>query len=1479
MSGSYFPTGAAFDTGDCGRPAPAPDVGRASVATEQAPAPVRPAVVGPVRCGFANCSYLLVAACDGNRGPLYKHQRNAHAEQGVHWLAHVQRLPGCPRNLLEPAASSSGFEACSACHNLVAKNGCADCKKLGTCSKVLITQSMLDAAAAPRVASVPRVPPPQPRERGAVQDPLPQPERGAALDTLPPPETPDDDSNSQVSASSSDVRADSLLYDQFLIAPCAVCTLVRSSGSAAMLKCGCPADGRTLVHGDCLESAVLKLVAEGEPGVLFSADELHITCHRCKVQVPVSRLYSTGCHTPYQFPDALRPYFVADSDQQSGHDPPGDGSDSGSEQGEQQPQHDLPDDDGDAGSDTGGQRPQHDPDEDDHSSHSAHGDDPPQDPADADAVFGHWTPSTDSIRHLLRRKNRVFLCIFDTVLCMSRTHADIMAQMTIRLFSLQEHCVASGDQEGLDAVTMLQYLLPGLLLSPDVSVPRNERFARVQELDLADLVERLLTYTEHAPCPALTARTEEQIRRQATRTAKCPNGMSRAAELLSGTEQQSPRSQETVDKLAAKYPKQQFTNAAMHQAARAGVATAAAAMSSADPDEHMQYEADQWESAIKAGVMGKLLTSAPGPDGLRYSHVQLMLATGHGGELLRRMAYWPALFFSPQCPGMTPFYWQSHTQSILSALGEKCRPVSCGNVFRRAICAAMARLSKAVFARKFKERGQLAWESAGTEQHAFKAQSHHDAERWVLATDVSNAYNSMNTLAILAPTGLPSIAAPVVQYMVHTHCNNVPCSLFRGEGGVVEYLTETGSQQGCAFGSLYFAAGLSTLSTATEGSALGDAIESAHLADDSDGAYYYATRPTHDNITLVEKRYASLGCMLNRAKTLLLPPANFEMTDAVRADIADQGITLAERGMRVTGVPVGSDEFIQDYLDAHVDAATDPNKLHKLAEQLSLLPDKQVSLLLLRHCFAPRVVHLARTVKPDLFVPAIGAKIDSLTMHVLQRILGISSSQTQQQHFESCTSVFAAHQQQQAYLSTKHGGLGLMCLSYAAAPAYVASVYSSCAGTLSAEALPAGDHRDALLQGVTTAAQWPSAVTHAISDLLDQGVSAQKLQEMLPTQWVQAASSAVQARQQDPALAHAAAEQHVAAVVDFTAAPSSSKVQSKLAAALKPARLQQYKASLQQLPSDAAAALRGVESCNQAAARSLSQAAPEANLYLSGIPSGPTAIPGPLMTLALRRQLGVRTTFSSEHCPQHGNNTSFKADSQHADSCMQSGVRTTVHSIVCKGVGAVLTEAGVTGTRYEVSSCLRGPKAVAKMRGRARKSQPPYRMDILLQAGSLSGATDPEYRDKEMLIDVSTRHNTSTSNIQLLKTHLVAGAAAAKGVTDKLIHYDGTYTPSVQKLVSAVVETHGRMAPPLKEFLEQVAVHAASRVPCATDAQRKTVAARKLWRYQVVLSATLQRAMSIAELRYVAKLRLSEICSARMCQCLRLYGICMKRPQ
>ena len=631
MNDGYIPTGAALVTGDCDRPAPVPDVNVASVAAEQAPPPVQSAVIRPVTCGFAGCPLLLVEACDGNRGPFYKHQRNAHDGQGLRWLAHVQALPGCPRNLMVAAASGSGFATCSTCQNLVATNGCAPCKKLDLGARnVRITQSMLDDAAATAVVPPSALFTPQPTTRGHAQGSLSQ--FGGGSQHSPPLSGPGEGQQSQHVPSDDENAADSDVEEQ----------------------------------------------------------------------------------RPLQYP-------------------PGDEHDSGSDREEQQPQLQTSGADDVSGSD--------------------HDDNAEQGTPDGGAALEQWTSLHPSIRRLLNYKECVRHSVIATVLSMSPTHAGIMAQMFIRLYALQEQCVASDDDVGLDAVTVLQHLLPGLLLSPDVSVPRNERFARVMELDLDDLVKKLVFYTVAAPSPVPTAHTEEQLRRLATRTAKSPNGMSRAAELLAGTELQSPRNRDTADKLQAKYPQQSATEPELEEAMENSIAAAKAAMAAVSPEEQMQYSADEWEGAIRYIIMKKRLTSASGPDGLRFGHLQLMIATGYGGELLRRMAFWPALFFSDQCSRMTPFYWRAHTLSVLSALGEKCRPVSCGNAFRRAIGAAMARLSKDVLARRFKKRGQLAWERAGTEQHAFKAQTQHEAGRWVLATDLTNAYNTMSTMAILSPTG------------------------------------------------------------------------------------------------------------------------------------------------------------------------------------------------------------------------------------------------------------------------------------------------------------------------------------------------------------------------------------------------------------------------------------------------------------------------------------------------------------------------------------------------------------------------------------------------------------------------------------------------------------------------------------------------------------------------------------------------------
>lgn len=131
---------------------------------------------------------------------------------------------------------------------------------------------------------------------------------------------------------------------------------------------------------------------------------------------------------------------------------------------------------------------------------------------------------------------------------------------------------------------------------------------------------------------------------------------------------------------------------------------------------------------------------------------------------------------------------------------------------------------------------------------------------------------------------------------------------------------------------------------------------------------------------------------------------------------------------------------------------------------------------------------------------------------------------------------------------------------------------------------------------------------------------------------------------------------------------------------------------------------------------------------------------------------------------------------------------------------------------WESTSCLQGPK-VLEIRRALEKKGKQLRMDRVLAVGAMSGAELAACRDREMLLDGSIRHNATSTSIAVQKSHEVIGAAATKGVADKLEHYEGAYTPSAQTFVPFVTESYGALSDPSQDILEQVATHAASEVP------------------------------------------------------------------
>ena len=91
------------------------------------------------------------------------------------------------------------------------------------------------------------------------------------------------------------------------------------------------------------------------------------------------------------------------------------------------------------------------------------------------------------------------------------------------------------------------------------------------------------------------------------------------------------------------------------------------------------------EATVKAVLKKANPQSSAGPSGLRYSHLQAALCD----ELVEDLAAFATLVFSSHV--LPQVFWTLHTSANLTALGQKARPVACGDVLRRVIGAVFRR--------------------------------------------------------------------------------------------------------------------------------------------------------------------------------------------------------------------------------------------------------------------------------------------------------------------------------------------------------------------------------------------------------------------------------------------------------------------------------------------------------------------------------------------------------------------------------------------------------------------------------------------------------------------------------------------------------------------------------------------------------------------------------------------------------------------
>ena len=101
---------------------------------------------------------------------------------------------------------------------------------------------------------------------------------------------------------------------------------------------------------------------------------------------------------------------------------------------------------------------------------------------------------------------------------------------------------------------------------------------------------------------------------------------------------------------------------------------------------------DEYTSEVLFDVTcSRSALSGPGNDGLRFFHLQSTIHTDIGKEESGRgmTAFRRRIVDEPHA--LPPEFWRLFLQSSLSALGEKCRPVCVGMIWRRLITAGAMR--------------------------------------------------------------------------------------------------------------------------------------------------------------------------------------------------------------------------------------------------------------------------------------------------------------------------------------------------------------------------------------------------------------------------------------------------------------------------------------------------------------------------------------------------------------------------------------------------------------------------------------------------------------------------------------------------------------------------------------------------------------------------------------------------------------------
>ncbi|XP_062499650.1 uncharacterized protein LOC134176971 [Corticium candelabrum] len=336
--------------------------------------------------------------------------------------------------------------------------------------------------------------------------------------------------------------------------------------------------------------------------------------------------------------------------------------------------------------------------------------------------------------------------------------------------------------------------------------------------------------------------------------------------------------------------------------------------------------------------------------------------------------------------------------------GNDVRPIAVGEVFRRLTAKTICQQKSPEFASYFSpiQHGIATPGGAELLTHHIQILLEQNPDWSILKTDVRNAFNSVSRERLLQQIAkdFPDIYPHVKQ--LYGESSKL---IYVTDKGVELLTSSEGVHQGDPLGPALFSATIHPI--LCEVIKRHEGVTMLAYLDD-----IYVVGPVNSLRNILDDLKSSLSTLhleiLDRKCELFCPSGN----------VCNFPTPVTSDGTIILGTPVGKPEFVRSQC---ADIAKGGKEL---CRELALLNNRQISMLILRHCHVPRLNYLARQVFPrDLELAAVIH--DKMTRSSFVDIIGFN-------HLNDTA-------WKQATLKLKNGGFGLTQIGQISHAAFVSS--------------------------------------------------------------------------------------------------------------------------------------------------------------------------------------------------------------------------------------------------------------------------------------------------------------------------------------------------------------------------------------------------------------------------------------------------------